>query len=314
MTVNRRTDLLLLAVAVVWGSSYLAAAHLLTPDTVFPVLALRFGVAAAAMVVLVGARMRSLRREELLVGLVCGGLLSVVLALETLGLARTSPSNAGLIISLAIVFTPLLGRQRLPVTFYGGLLITLVGVAVLTTGGLHAPGLGDGLVLLAAVVRALHLTVMDRLGSPALDAGRTTAVQLLVAAAVFLLAASVSGPGVGQVGASFGPGDWAVTLYLGLGATVFAFAAQMWAVRHTSSSRVSLLLGTEPLWAAAFGMAFGGAPVTAGAVAGAVLILAGVNWARSVEARHRALYTRPDGRPDDNRVAAVALPGEVHGR
>ncbi len=48
-----------------------------------------------------------------------------------------------------------------------------------------------------------------------------------------------------------GPRAWAGLLFLSVFCTLFAFFVQMWAVRRTSPSRVSLLLGTEPLWAAA---------------------------------------------------------------
>ncbi len=55
---------------------------------------------------------------------------------------------------------------------------------------------------------------------------------------------------------------------------------QMWSVRRTSPSRVSLLLGTEPLWAAAVGIALGGERLGVLGLLGAVLVLAGTAWGR----------------------------------
>ncbi len=55
---------------------------------------------------------------------------------------------------------------------------------------------------------------------------------------------------------------------------------QMWAVRRTSPSRVGLLLGTEPLWAAAAGLALGGDRLGATGLAGGALVLAGTAWGR----------------------------------
>lgn len=55
-----RGDVLLLLVAVVWGSSYLAAQRTAVALGVLPVLALRFGIAALALTVvcLVSGRWR----------------------------------------------------------------------------------------------------------------------------------------------------------------------------------------------------------------------------------------------------------------
>ncbi|MDF2822673.1 MAG: hypothetical protein K0R68_81 [Mycobacterium sp.] len=280
-----RTDLTLLAVALVWGSSYLAAAQIVTPDTVPAMLVLRFGIAAAVLALLLVSRLHDFRRDELLLGMVFGAVLSLLLLLETYGLTRTSASNAGLLISLTIVLTPLLGRQKPPAPFYLAACVAVAGVAVLSGGGFHGPGLGDALILLAAGVRALHLTTIDRLShGRTLDSARTTLVQLVTALAVFAVLAP-AGRGVVEVAAELDARGWLLTIYLAIGCTVFAFLAQMWAVRRSSSSRVSLVLGTEPLWAAAFGVLVGGDAVTVTAVVGAVLILTGVNWARTVESR-----------------------------
>lgn len=68
---------------------------------------------------------------------------------------------------------------------------------------------------------------------------------------------------------------WILVVYLAVACTVFAFFVQMWAVRRTSPARVSMLLGTEPLWAAVVGISLGGDPLTVFVVAGAILVLAG---------------------------------------
>lgn len=132
---TNRTDLTLLAVAVIWGSSYLAAQQVIAPDAVFAFLVLRFGVAAAVLAMLLATRLRGVRRAEVLAGVGCGAVLSVVLTLETFGLTLTSASNAGLLISLTIVLTPLLSRRQLPGSFYlaGG--VAVAGVAVLSGEG-----------------------------------------------------------------------------------------------------------------------------------------------------------------------------------
>ena len=83
------------------------------------------------------------------------------------------------------------------------------------------------------------------------------------------------------------PGRAALFLYLVLVCTVFAFLVQTWAVRRTSPSRVSLLLGTEPVWAALVGITIARDPVALAGYVGIALILAGTAWGRSIEERSR---------------------------
>ena len=116
-----RVDLLLLVVAASWGSTYLVAKELVTPSSVVALLALRMLLAAALMIVIVVARRRRVTPSELRTGIILGILLAAVFAFETFGIAHTSATNAGLIISLTIVFTPILeslvAGKRLPGRF-----------------------------------------------------------------------------------------------------------------------------------------------------------------------------------------------------
>ncbi|MBJ6641027.1 DMT family transporter [Streptomyces sp. DHE7-1] len=281
------TDLPVLLVAVCWGASYLAAKDITTARTVLAVLVLRFALVLPA---LAAAGLRSLRaltaaqwRGAALLGLILSG----VFLLETYGVVHTSATNAGLIISLTMIFTPLaeaaVTRTRPTADFLGAAALSVLGVVLLTQGGgFTRPSSGDLLMLLAALVRTLHVLVMSRLravrGAGALP---LTTVQLGTAVAVFAaLSAGTGAPAPWATASGFGPGEWAGLLFLSALCTLFAFFVQMWAVRRTSPSRVSLLLGTEPLWAATAGIALGGERLGTLGVVGGVLVLGGTAWGR----------------------------------
>jgi drug/metabolite transporter (DMT)-like permease len=298
-----RVDLLLVLVAASWGSTYLVAKELVTPNSVVALLAVRMMLAAAVMAGVIALRRIRVTVAELRVGLVLGALLAAVFAFETFGIAHTSATNAGLIISLTIVFTPLLdsivSRRRLPGRFFAAAAIAVTGVALLAgNGALRPPSLGDALVLAAAIVRAVHVTAMHRLtaGRP-LDSLALTTMQLATCAALFAGASVFVGDPLPQFVAQLEPGGWMLFLYLVLVCTVFAFFVQTWAVRRTSPSRVSLLLGTEPVWAAVFGVAIAHDAIGAAGFAGIALILAGTAWGRSIEQRHRLAAAHPSGIP-----------------
>lgn len=287
----RRTDAVLLLVAIVWGSSYLAAKTATYALPVLVVLFARYAISAIACLALVAARRGPKRytRDEVRIGCLLGVTQAAVLVLETYGVAHTSAANAGLIISLTIVLTPLLdrtaGQGRLPPRFFAATGVCLLAVTLLMSGsGFHAPRTGDLLMLAAAVVRAVHVVLVGRLTK-----GRVvrplqlTAIQTVVGSALFVVPASSGLSTLTQVDGAV----WGQLVYLALFCSVFAFLAQTWAVQNSSASRASLLLGTEPVWAVAVGIGLGGEKFTALAGFGAALMVTGTYWGQSIERAHR---------------------------
>ncbi|MER5754168.1 DMT family transporter [Streptomyces sp. NPDC002088] len=294
MSDARRTDAVLLLVALVWGSSYLSAQTAVSALPVLTVLFARYALSAVACLGVVGVARRGPRRwtrDEVRVGVPLGVTQAAVLVVETYGVAHTSAANAGLIISLTIVLTPLLDRSGhpggLPPSFYAAAGVCVLAVGLLMSGnGFHAPRIGDLLMLAAAGVRAVHVALVGRLTARrAVRPLHLTALQTLVGTALFLPPAAATGlPDLVRADAA----TWTQLVYLALLCSVFAFLAQTWAVQRTSASRASLLLGTEPVWAAVVGVALGGehfGPLTG---LGAALMVAGTYWGQSVERAHRA--------------------------
>ncbi|MGW7314885.1 DMT family transporter [Streptomyces sp. NPDC054865] len=281
-------DLPVLLVAVVWGGSYLAAKGITTTHTVIAVLVLRFALVLPVLVIAGWSRLRALSAPQLrgagALGLVLGG----IFLLETYGVVHTSATNAGLIISLTMIFTPLaesaVRRTAPSPAFLGAAAVSVAGVVLLTQGaGFTAPGLGDLLILGAALARTLHVLLMARIKAVQ-DADSLSLTTVQLGSAVLVLAVLAALPGTGAspwaAAADFGVAQWAGLAFLSVFCTLFAFFVQMWAVRRTSPSRVSLLLGTEPLWAAAAGIAIGGEHLGAVGLTGVVLVLAGTAWGR----------------------------------
>jgi drug/metabolite transporter (DMT)-like permease len=292
---SRRTDVVLLLVAIVWGSSYLTAKSATAALPVLLVLFGRYALSALGCLGVLGVRRQvSATREELRLGTVLGLTQASILVLETYGVAHTASANAGLIISLTIVLTPvvdMVGRpDRLPPAFFAAALVCVAAVGLLMAGnGFHALRSGDLLMFAAAVVRAGHVSLVGRLTSGRdVRPMQITTVQTVVGTVVFLFASINTLPTLAHAGAL----TWFQLVYLALLCSVFAFVAQTWAVRHTSASRASLLLGTEPVWAVAVGVGLGGDGFTAATGAGAALMLVGTWWGQRVEQRHRGVGAR----------------------
>lgn len=290
-TATKRVDSLLLLVAALWGASYLSAKILTEHAPVLTVLSLRFISTSLAMgVIWLFTRDRFVRAEWLL-GVGLGSSQALILYFETSGVSKTSATNAGLIISLAIIFTPILesiaSKNWLPRSFFVATVVAVVGVALLVSDkGFSAPTIGDWLMLAAAITRAIHVTAMGHLTSnKSYSSVNITLLQSLTCAVIY---SAFSLEGIKEAFNTFDAGLWLDLAFLSLLCGAFAFLVTMWAIRKTSSSRASLLLGTEPVWAVVIGISLGGEKLALLGICGAILIISASYFGQKIETRHRA--------------------------
>ncbi|WP_172124224.1 MULTISPECIES: DMT family transporter [unclassified Devosia] len=271
-------DLAVLGVAVVWGASYPVSKGALAYAPVLVLIFYRFFATACIMSMLARRELASAARADLVRAAVLGVILAVIFIAEIAGLAQTSATNAALIISLSTLFTPFLdyalARRVPPPIVILGAVIACAGVGCLV-GGLTAWSPGDGLILLAAMLRAVMVVATKRLmAGRALSSVALTATQAVIVSVV-ALAMLWSTQGLGALVVAAGPSFWASVAFLSLFCTIAAFYVQNAAVRRTSPTRVGFLMGTEPLFGFALAHLLLAEPVTASTLVGAALIVAG---------------------------------------
>ena len=276
-----------LLIAIVWGGTFPVVKDLVERVPPHALIATRF---ALAWVALAGWAWRRRARWEpglLLAGALLGLVLWGGFLTQTVGLQYTSASKAGFITALNVVFVAVmaslfLGKRSGPLTWAGVALAT-VGLAVLSvdwSAGLRAEP-GDLLVLLCAVLFALHIVMVDRF-APRFDPVLLAWVQMGAVALVSGCTAMASPGGFAGVGA---PGSVVPLLYLGLLATAGALVAQVSLQRFTAPARVGLILALEPVFAALFAWLLLGERLTASGWAGGALVMAGVVLAEADTAR-----------------------------
>ncbi len=274
-------DLLLLLVAMVWGSSYGMAKLALAFYPVLGMLALRFGLSFILLLpALRTLREAAVRRATLGACLPLGlGLLAIFLC-ETYGVAHTSAANAAFLISLCLVLTPFAEWWLLRLRPSGEAVlmagVSLSGAWLLSGGASLQLNLGDGLMLLAAVLRALMVCMTRKLtaGKPVATLAMT-GLQGLVICVGCLLLAQLQG-GLPSLPAS--PAFWGNTLYLVVFCTIFAFFAMNYALRHSSATRVALLTGSEPVFGALFAVLWLGESLSVASWVGGLLMVAASLW------------------------------------
>lgn len=280
-TVHRSTllaDAAVLGIAVVWGASYPVTKSALAYAPVLVLIFYRFVATACIMGLAARRELASAGRGDILRGVVLGMILAAIFISEIAGLALTSATNAALIISLCTLFTPFLdhglSRRLPPPIVVCGAVVACAGVGLLV-GGLTAWTVGDGLILLAATLRAVMVVSTKRvMAARSLSSVALTAVQAATVGAVALVALVVTqdiDALVVHADATF----WGSVAFLSLFCTVGAFYIQNAAVRRTSPTRVGFLMGTEPLFGFALAHVLLSEPVIGIAVLGAVLIVAG---------------------------------------
>ena len=285
-----KVDVLLLATAIFWGGSYLAAKDLTEHASVNSILAFRFTAAAVIMTLIVLARGNKFSRADWQLGALYGVAVGTIMQIETNGIKLTSATNAGLIISLTIIFTPILeslwSRSWLPRKFFIAAVGAIVGVALLVSGnGFKEPNLGDALMLGAAILRAITTTAQGKLAEGRkVSSFNVTVVQLSVCGLSYL---ALDFGGTVKLVNEFETQQWLNMAFLVLLCTVFGFVALQYGILRTSPSRASLLLSTEPIWAVLTATVFGGEQLFFVGFIGAALIIGCSYWGLGIENRHR---------------------------
>lgn len=262
-----------MGICAVWGLTFVMVqdAVELIPVTTF--LAYRFVPAAALVAVIFRRQLAALSSDGFRSGIVMGGFLTAGYLFQTLGLQRTTASNAGFITGLFVVLTPLFGalllRERIGARGWVAAILSTMGLFLLSgAGGEGTRVVGDALVFLCACSFSLHILVTDR----AIERhhyGALLAVQLGVTGVVCLVLAAAQQDLVVPRTATV----WSALVVTSLFASALGFFVQTYAQRHASPARTALILTSEPVFAGFFAYLLQGETLTALSWIGAALIM-----------------------------------------
>lgn len=268
-------ELSLVAVCAVWGLTFVMVQDAVAIVPTMTFLAYRFIPACALVMILFWKRVRGLSRDGWRAGLFMGAFLTGGYVLQTLGLERTTASNAGFITGTFCVLTPLLGalffRQRVGVIGWGAAIVAGAGLYLLSDPGGGGRIDGDVLVFFCAVSFSLHILVTDR-ALKEHDLEALLAVQLGVCGLFSLVVASAMGDLVVPRSAVV----WQALAVTAVLASAVAFWVQAWAQKHASPARTALILATEPAFAGLFAYLLQGETLSALSWTGAGLIMAAI--------------------------------------
>jgi drug/metabolite transporter (DMT)-like permease len=251
-------NVLLLAVSVIWGSTFLVVKDTVKITGPFTFLALRFGIGAIVLALVFYKRLARIKRDEILPGLAIGLFLFLAYSLQTLGLQYTTVSKAGFITGLYIPLVPLFSlvllRQRPRMAAIVGVVLSFIGLGLLSVNNQFnlSIGLGELLILGCAVGNALHIVSISKF-APHADAINLAIVQMALTALLSVLAIPLTHEPLLLPSLT----AWAGILFMGIVATAFCIAVMNWAQQRVSSTKATLIYAMEPMWSGLFGYLVG---------------------------------------------------------
>ncbi len=187
-------------------------------------------------------------KTEIIGGTCCGIILSIASVLQQAGMNNgTDAGKSAFITALYVVLVPVFGlvlKKRAPINAWFSVGIAVVGFYLLCITDGFSLEFSDALVLLCAVVFAVHILVIDRF-SPKCDGVRMSCIQFAVVTVVTLLFSLIleSPMKFDAIGASI----WPIVM-LGIGSSGIAYTLQIIAQSRISPAVAAIIMSLESVF------------------------------------------------------------------
>ncbi len=284
ITAKVKADLILLLAAAIWGFAFVA--QRVGMDYVGPYTynGVRFSLGVLVLLPFFYKRLskggpmlfpaRTGERNKILMGSLLTGLfLFAGVALQQLGLQKTTAGKAGFLTELYVAFVPVIGLffgQRSNWYIWAGVLLSMAGLYFLsvTRGFSLAPG--DSLLLMCSFVFTFHVLFIGWL-SPRMDSILLAVIQFSITAFINLCVAfSIEIISMAKILKA-----WLPICYGGILSVGLAYTLQIIAQKTAHPAYVSIILGLEAVFAVIGGMLLLGETMSLRMFAGCFLMLSG---------------------------------------
>ncbi|RAZ51676.1 DMT family transporter [Campylobacter hyointestinalis] len=284
MRKNVIAELLLVFVALSWGSTFLPVAEAIKSVNIFSFLFWRFLLATILMFILT-IKLAKFDKKSMLYGSLLGFFLFCGFAFQTYALKFAYTSTVAFITGLNVVLVPFLMliffKERVNKFAFGGAIIAVFGLYFLSGSGGISPEIGEILAIICAFAYALHIAFTGVL-TPKCNIFALVCFQFLAVSvlsffgAVFFESGAYEFSIIGGLEANLSENFIVAVLVCALFATVFAFFIQSWAQIYTTPTKTALIFTLEPVSAGIIGYFFANEILSTLQLIGAIMILFGV--------------------------------------
>lgn len=268
-------DLSLLAVAAIWGSSFVVTKSTLDHITPFYLLAFRFTIATALLGVVCFKRVKRAKAQDIKAGLIIGSTMLMGFLFQTIGLMNTTVGVNSFIVSANVVMVPFfywLLTKRKPDNYeIFGAIMCFIGIGILSLDGNLRLGSGELLSLGSALFFALQIVAVGYYARES-DVLVVSTVQMAFAAVAAFILANIFEPKI----TNFNTDMMLPIVYLAVFSSMIAFLLQNIAQARTSSAHAAIILSTEALFGSMMGVIFLKETVTVKFLIGCIAILVSV--------------------------------------
>lgn len=271
---HTRANLLLVTIALAWGSSYIFMKIGLHSMNASSIIVSRFFIAFLVMYAIFFKKLIHVSKETLLASALLALPLYGVFIFLLHGMKTTTVSTASFLTSTTVVFVPLihaLFTKRAPSRkTMLSIVVVVIGLALLTIGDDFGLSAGAILCLLCALCNALYLVWTNHF------AKKVQPLQLGVYQLGFTALYGAIGfiketPTLPQT-----TSEWTAIISMALLCSAYGYVLQPIAQRHTSAVEAGFIFSLEPVFAVVFAFICFGEIMTPAGLTGAMLILTGV--------------------------------------
>ncbi|MBE6007979.1 MAG: DMT family transporter [Lachnospiraceae bacterium] len=283
MSLRARSIVLLFLTALIWGFAFVAQRVGGDILGAFYFNGIRYAVGAVSLIPVIMIFEKERKNPEKLKytikwGIVVGLILFIASSLQQFGINITqSAGKSGFITGLYTVLVPLIGfvffKYKTNLFTWVGAALAVVGLFLLSfTSGVSPVGIGDIVLLIGSVFWAMHIIVIDKVGSGA-SSIKFSMTQFLTSSVCCLLFAlltkeTITFEAVRLAGTSI--------LYAGIMSSGVAYTFQVIGQKHVEPSLAAIICSSEALFSAVGGALILGESMTMRSYIGCALMFAGI--------------------------------------
>ena len=247
---NSIKNLFLFLTALIWGLAFVAQSVAMDSLSPYVFNCLRFIIGGSTLFIFCLLTKRYKRediKDLIKSGFLCGLVLFAASTLQQIGLIYTSVGKTGFITVFYIVFVPILSiftNKKPDLKTWLCVLLALYGLYLLCMKGDFSIEASDLIILTSALLYALHIMVIDKVGVKH-DSIALSSVQFISAALIGLPALFIQTFTLQSVITCMIP-----LLYTGFMSTCVAYTFQVIGQKDNNPTNVSLILSLESVFAA----------------------------------------------------------------